>query len=327
MNIDFKDIKKSKNLLAFSAGVDSTALFFMLVKDSIPFDIAIVDYNQRQQSKQEVAYAKKLAKSYNKQIFVKEVFLEESNFEKKARDVRYTFFEQIIKEHNYTNLITAHQLDDKLEWFMMQLTKGAGLFELIGLNEWEQRDNYKIFKPLLNVSKQELENYLNENKINYFVDKSNYDEKYRRNYFRHNITNLLIKNHKEGIKKSFEYLQSDLNSLKLDSNPILKIKELEVFKTSKDDNINIRVIDKNLKKRGFIISKATRDEIIKQKQLVISHEISISILLDYIWISPTNNISMDKKFKEKCRIKKIPKNIRGYLYKESINLDKINFSF
>ena len=134
MNLDFSAIKESKNLLAFSAGIDSTALFFLLLEDNISFDIAIVDYNLREQSKKEIAYAKELAKTYNKKIFIKEVFLDGSNFEKKARDVRYTFFKEITEEYNYNTLLTAHQLDDKLEWFMMQLSKGAGLYELIGLN-------------------------------------------------------------------------------------------------------------------------------------------------------------------------------------------------
>ncbi len=325
MNLDFSAIKESKNLLAFSAGVDSTALFFLLLEHNISFDIAIVDYNLRKESKEERAYAKELAKKYNKNIFIKEVSLDSSNFEKKARDVRYSFFKEIIEEYNYNTLLTAHQLDDKLEWFMMQLCKGAGLFELIGLNQWEQRDKYNIFKPLLEISKDELEEYLNTKNIKYFIDKSNYDEKYKRNYFRHNITNLLIKNYKNGISQSFEYLQNDLNSLNIDKKPLLEVKKLEIFKASIDDNINIRIIDKSLKKRGLIISKATRDEILKQKECVVSHKVSVSILFGYIWIAPTISKSMDKKFKEKCRIKKIPKNIRGYLYKENINFEDISF--
>ena len=127
MNLDYSAIKESKNLLAFSAGVDSCALFFLLQEQNIPFDIAIVDYNLREQSKEEINYAKQLAFKYNKQVFIKEVTLETSNFEKKARDIRYTFFEDLIHDYNYNTLIAAHQLNDKLEWFMMQLSKGSGL--------------------------------------------------------------------------------------------------------------------------------------------------------------------------------------------------------
>ena len=135
MNLDFSAIKESKNLLAFSAGIDSTALFFLLLEYNIAFDIIIVNYNVRTQSKDELAYAINLAKTYDKEIFFKEVIIEEnSNFEKMARDIRYKYFEEIIQRHSYQTLITAQQLNDKLEWFLMQFSKGAGLFELIGLN-------------------------------------------------------------------------------------------------------------------------------------------------------------------------------------------------
>ena len=63
--------KSSNNLLAFSAGVDSTALFFWLVEKNIPFDIAIVNYHTRPTSDEEVAYAKELAEKFNKKITLK----------------------------------------------------------------------------------------------------------------------------------------------------------------------------------------------------------------------------------------------------------------
>ena len=324
MNLDFSAIKNQKNLLAFSAGVDSSALFFLLLEKNIPFDIAIVNYNLRVQSKEEVSYAKELALKYNKSIFIKDINLENySNFEKTARDIRYSFFEEIILNEKYENLITAHQLNDKLEWFLMQLSKGAGLVELIGFNEFEQKKNYKIYKPLLNITKDELENYLKINNHKYFIDESNFDEKYKRNFFRHNFSNPFLENFSSGVKKSFEYLQNDLNSLNIQNNPIKKIEELEIFLNQKDDNLNIRTIDLSLKKRGILISSAQRDEILKQKELTISHKINISILEDYIYITPVCNEIMDKKFKELCRIKNIPKNIRSYIFKNNIDLNEL----
>ncbi len=321
MNLDFSAIKNQKNLLAFSAGVDSTALFFLFLEQNIPFDIAIVDYNLREQSKEEISYAKELALKYNKSIFIKDIKLENSsNFEKTAREIRYKFFEEIISNEKYENLITAHQLNDKLEWFMMQLSKGAGLVELIGFNEFEQKENYKIYKPLLNITKNELENYLKTNNYKYFIDNSNFDKKYKRNYFRHNFSNQFLENFNDGVKKSFEYLQNDLNSLNIQYKPIKKIKELEIFLNQKDDNLNIRTIDLSLKKRGILLSSAQRDEILKQKELTISHKINISILENYIFIAPVCNEIMDKKFKELCRINSIPRNMRSYIFKENIDL-------
>ena len=321
MNLDFSAIKNQKNLLAFSAGVDSTALFFLLLEQNIPFDIAIVDYNLRVQSKDEISYAKELALKYNKQIFIKDIKLENnSNFEKTARDIRYSFFEKIISENSYENLITAHQLNDKLEWFMMQLSKGAGLVELIGFNEFEEKENYKIYKPLLNITKDELENYLKTNHHKYFIDESNFDEKYKRNYFRHSFSNQFLENFSDGVKKSFDYLQNDLNSLNIQYKPIKQIKDLEIFLNQNDDNLNIRTIDLSLKRRGILLSSAQRNEILKQKKITISHKINISILEDYIWIAPNCSEIMDKKFKELCRKNSIPRNMRSYIFKENIDL-------
>ncbi len=315
------NINTAKNLLAFSAGIDSTALFFLLLEKNIPFDIAIVDYNVRTQSKDEIAYAKKLAFKYNKKCFVKDVTLTNtSNFEKQARDIRYNFFEEIIESNNYQTLITAHQLNDKLEWFLMQLTKGAGLVELIGLEKETIKNKYIIHRPLLEISKNELQEYLELNKIKYFIDSSNSDEKIKRNFFRQNFSNELIRNYKNGIKNSFKYLENDINSLNLELKPFYQKELLEIYTNQKDDNLNIKIIDKSLKKRGILLSKAQRDEIIKQKEITISHKINIAITEDYIFISPKSNQTMDKKFKESCRIKKIPKNIRAYLFELEVEL-------
>lgn len=326
MNLNFSAIKESKNLLAFSAGVDSSALFFLLLKQNIPFDIAIVNYNVRVQSKDEVNYAKNLALKYNKQIYIKDIKLEStSNFEKTARDIRYKFFEEIIDENSYEVLITAHQLNDKLEWFLMQLTKGAGLVELIGFNEFEQKENYKICKPLLEITKEELESFLKQENIKYFIDNSNFDEKYKRNYFRHNFSDKLLSEYTNGIKKSFKYLQDDINSLNIEITPIKNFNELEIYQNQKDNNLNIRIIDNSLKKRGFLLSSAQRDEIIKQKEITVSHKINISIKEDLIWICPNVSSIMDKKFKENCRINKIPKNVRNYIYYKKIDMKELIF--
>ena len=324
MVLDFSKIKNSKNLLAFSGGVDSTALFFLLLNSKTPFDLAIVNYNIRDQSKDEVEYASFLAKKYDKKIFVKDVKLENSsNFEKTARDIRYSFFEDIIKQNSYEILITAHQLNDKLEWFLMQFSLGAGLVELLGMSEIEEKKNYKVFRPLLNISKIELENFLDKNSIKYFIDKSNFDEKYRRNYFRHNFSDKFLNEFKNGVIHSFNFLENDLNSLNIKINPIKSIEELEIFENLKDDNLNLRIIDKSLKKRGILISQKQRDEIIKQRELTISHKINIAILENFIYICPKVETVMTKEFKEFCRIKKIPQNIRAYIFSKDISLDFI----
>ncbi len=324
MQLNIKNLSTSKNLLAFSAGVDSTALFFLLLENNIEFDIAIINYNQREQAKEEVLYAKELAKKYNKKIFLKELVYEKiNNFEKVARDIRYAFFEEIIKKYAYDTLITAHQLNDKLEWFLMQLSKGAGVFELLGLQEYQKRDFYIIYRPMINISKEELEEYLITNKIKYFIDKSNFDEKYKRNYFRHNFSDKFLQNFKQGVLKSFQYMQHDLDSLNINLEPIYHKEKLFIFKNLQDNNLNIKVIDKCLKKLGILISKAQRDEILKQQQSVISNKFAICIEKKAIWVVPYKKESMSKKFKEECRVFKIPKLSRSYLFYKEIKPEDI----
>lgn len=314
------NLNTTKNLLAFSAGVDSSALFFILLENNIPFDIAIVNYNVRAQSKNEVEYAKSLSLKYGKKYFIKEVKLDiTSNFEKTARDIRYSFFDEIINENSYETLITAHQLNDKFEWFLMQISKGAGLIELMGLEEFSTKNNYQIYRPLLNTSREKILNYLQQNNIKYFEDVTNQDTDFKRNYFRKEFSNKFIKEFEDGVIKSFEYLKNDINSLNIDLKPIIEIQEFELFKNLGDENLNIKLIDKSLKRRGILLTKAQRDEILNKKELTISHKINISISNEYIFISPKSKVIMDKKFKEICRILKIPKNIRSYLFEKNIN--------
>lgn len=306
-------ITTTKNLLAFSGGVDSSALFFLLLEQNIPFDICIVDYSQRKQSKKEVAYAKELAHRHNKQCFAINYPIKRFT-EKSARDFRYKVFLNIIQEHNYHALITAHQLNDKLEWFLMQLSKGAGLTELIGLKTIENRANYILYRPLLEISKEELLTYLHTNHHEYFIDETNSDTKYKRNFFRQEFSNKFLNLYKDGLVRSFKYLEKDIDSL---SNNFTNntFEELIIFSfDSYDENTAIRLIDKELKKRGILISSKTRYEILKEKSLVVSHKVTVDITEKKIWIAPFIQNKMDKKFKEICRIAKIPKNIRPYLF-------------
>jgi len=310
---------EKSNLLAFSAGIDSTALFFKMLKKGIEFDIAIVDYGIREQSSEEVAYAKELALSHDKKIFIKKVELSESNFEANARKARYDFFEQIIKENSYENLITAHQLDDRLEWFFMQLGRGAGLVELMGFSEVSQRDGYNLVRPLLSTTKEELLTYLHDNDIKYFIDESNTDPKYKRNHIREKYTKEFLQEFKDGILKSFNYLENDSKEL-FKVEIVKKERKLTILKKQSSDLSNIRAIDKEVKKLGLLLSKSSKDEILRQRDIILSDKVVVSFTDELIYICPYVKVTMDKKFKEKCRKDKIPSKVRGYMFKKQLSL-------
>lgn len=310
-------LRDKNNLLAFSAGVDSSALFFLLLENGVDFDIAIVDYGKRASSSDEVAYAKELAKTHNKNCFSKTIHLEDKNFEHSAREVRYSFFEEIIKTKNYENLLTAHQLNDRLEWFLMQFTKGAGVVELLGFEFFEKRENYNLIRPLIDTPKQKLLDFLKKNSIRYFEDESNSDLKYRRNRFRLEFSNSLLKDYEKGIIKSFEYLKKDKNQL-FQLHIIKQIDKLYILKNSNNDIENLRAIDKIIKKLGLIISTKQRSEILRQKEIVISGKIAVCINDKEIFISPYLKPIMSKEFKQKARVLKIPPKIRGYIWHKNI---------
>ncbi len=313
-----QELKTTRNLLAFSGGSDSSALFFILKALHVEFDIALVNYQTREQSIKEENYALDLAKVYGKKCFIHKCKLDNSNFEHNARNERYDFFKKTIEENSYDTLLTAHHLNDKLEWFLMQLSRGAGLVEMIGMSESEERENYQIIRPLLHVSKNEIEEFLGTNEIKHFLDKSNNDKKYFRNLISEIYANAFISEFKDGVKKSFEYLEND--SSRLVPKDIKQIKKLYILGRDIDDLINIRGIDKIVKKLGTLLSKATKDEIIRTKDCIVSSKLAICFSEDKIYICPYVKISMDKKFKEACRVAKVPSKIRAYMYKENITI-------
>lgn len=311
-----------KILLAFSGGVDSTALFFLLQECGIKCDLAIVDYGVREQSKDEVNYAKELASIYDIKYFTTNAPKFESNFEQNARNFRYEFFEEIIDKEGYDVLLTAHQLNDNLEWLLMRLCKGAGVSELVGLNEVTKKKNYLLVRPLLDFSKDELLEYLQVNQHKYFIDETNSSQKYERNYFRANFSDKLIQDYKNGIKKSFEYLKSDALLLEDKYEIIFKQKELVVAKM-KDIAYMAKATDLILKELGYLMSSKQRLEIQENKNLVIGGLWSVGLSSDMLFVAPYKKTVLPKEFKELCRIKHIPPLIRGYIYDENINLEPI----
>jgi len=312
-------LKEKNNLLAFSFGVDSSALFFLLIENNIPFDIALVNYGTRSNSDIEEAHAKALAKKYDLTCYTIKAPKFTSHFEKNARDFRYTFFEELIDTHGYDNLLTAHQLNDQFEWLLMRFTKGAGVSELLGLEAVSQRKNYRLIRPLLEQSKEELLSYLETNQYPYFIDESNSDEKYERNRFRKAFSDPLMIQYKEGIKRSFDYLRKDKENLEKEFETIYAEKALRVIKLH-SETAKVKASDIALKELGYLLSAAQRLEIEKERSLVIGGEWAIEMMGDLIYIAPYINIDMPKPFKEQCRVKRIPSKIRPYLFQEKIDI-------
>jgi tRNA(Ile)-lysidine synthase len=315
-------LEGEKNLLAFSAGVDSTALFFLLLEHHIKFDIALVNYGLREQAKEEELYALSLAKKYDLTAYTTQAPTFEQNFEKSARDFRYAFFDELVEQHAYDNLLTAHQLNDQLEWFLMRLTKGAGVSELIGLEMFSQRKNHTLVRPLLNHSKDELLDYLESHHYHYFVDESNANDKYERNRFRKEFANELMKNYAEGIRHSFGYLRADKDFLEQGVEEIYHEKSFYLLSVA-SDYLGVRAVDQVLKKLGCLLSASQRARVKEEESIVFGHQWAVERVGRTIFIAPYRTSPLPKKFKEACRRQKIPPKVRAYLFEEGIELTKL----
>jgi len=312
-------LKGKKNLLAFSAGGDSTALLFLLLKFNITFDIAIVNYNTREQSLQELAYAQELAKKYNFTCHSLDAPKIEKNFEAKAREIRYNFFEKLVAAFSYENLLTAHHLGDRFEWMLMQFCKGAGCAELSGMCLEEKRSTYSLIRPLLHLEKEELLAYLQKEKILYFEDETNADETIQRNHVRHNYSQPLLKEFRSGIKKSFEYLDED-RELLIEEKAVNSVDELLYIQRATTKRSDIYTIDKALKKLGFMMSARERELLKKETTLMLGRKYIVHFHTHYIFVIPTlsTKVEMSHKFKEECRVLKIEPKLRAFL---SLNVD------
>jgi len=310
-------LRNRKNLLAFSGGGDSTALFFLLEQANIPFDIVLVNYQTRAQSDDEERYAKTLASRFRKRYFIFTCKLSSSNFEHRARYERYGCCETLMRYYGYDTLVTAHHLGDRLEWFLMQLSKGAGLVEMLGMHAYEERKAYMLVRPLLHLTKAALEHFLDKRGVEYFHDASNDDTSVLRNRIRHTFATPFLGLNEEGIAQSFAYLEADAKRLLPKGSK--RFGDLFICDRNADDLINIRRVDKALKCLGKVLSKAERDEVLRTKDCVVGGRLAVVFDESKIYVAPFLKTVMPKSFKETCRKARIPLKIRAYLFTSELN--------
>ena len=206
------NIKKSDVLVvAVSFGPDSMFLLNLLKNKyrSNKIICAHVHHNHRKQSDEEA----KLLKEYcvkNKIIFefMKIKKYDNGNFtEEEARKKRYEFFDALLLKYNSKYLFTAHHGDDLSETILMRIVRGANVNGYVGIRKESIRSGYKIIRPLLYLSKSQIINYCNKNKIPYALDLTNESSLYTRNRYRNNILKSLKKENKNVHKKFLQFSQ------------------------------------------------------------------------------------------------------------------------
>lgn len=181
--------KEDTIVVGCSAGPDSMALIDMLLrireKYSLNLIVAHVNHNLRKQSVQEEEYLRNYCEK--KKVMFECMMITEygdDNFHNEARNIRYDFFEKVVYKYHANYLMTAHHGDDLVETVLMRITRGSNLNGYSGFKKIVDKGEYKIVRPLLSYTKQELEDYDKKNHIMYYIDDSNAKDKYTRNRYR-----------------------------------------------------------------------------------------------------------------------------------------------
>jgi tRNA(Ile)-lysidine synthase len=186
--------KENNLLLAISGGADSVCLFFALKELGYNVELAHCNFKLRgKESDEDEYFVRELANKYGVKYHVNSFETQKYASEQKisiqmaARDLRYKWFDELLAVNNLDFVITAHHKDDNVETFFINLIRGTGVNGLCGI----KAKNKKIIRPLLEISRQEIESYLTKNKIKYRNDSSNSEVKYLRNKIRHQLMPLL----------------------------------------------------------------------------------------------------------------------------------------
>ena len=176
-------------IIGCSSGPDSMALVDMLLKIREKYKllliIAHVNHNVRKESYEEAQYMREYCDK-NGLVFETMTIEEygDDNFHNEARNIRYNFFETLVNKYDADYLMTAHHGDDLIETVLMRIVRGSNLNGYSGFKKVVPMEGYKIVRPLINYTKEQLEEYDRENNVKYFVDSSNDKDKYTRNRYR-----------------------------------------------------------------------------------------------------------------------------------------------
>lgn len=232
-------------VVGVSGGPDSITLLDILIKlqKQIKFNIVVAHINHmiRREAEDDEKYVEKYCKNKNIPFYAKQAKVEEIaknqkiGTEEAGRNLRYEFFNEILEKTKSNKIATAHTKNDNVETVLMNIIRGSGTKGLKGIELI--RDN-KYIRPLLEITRTEIEEYCKKNNLEPRIDTSNMENIYTRN----KIRNLLI-----------PYIQKEFNP-----NIIETIDRLSCI--SKEENKYFENITKKTYKE--ILVKETKNEIV-----------------------------------------------------------------
>ncbi len=185
-------------VVAVSGGPDSVALWYSLqvLSKSIGLKLVVAHLNhglRSQESDDDAAWVEHAAKLAQIPIHLKKVDTAAVARERKlgveetARALRYEFFTEVAQKSGAVKVATGHNLDDQAETVLMRLVRGAGMDGLGGIPPVNRKGKLTLVRPLIQVSRREILDFLKRGEKTFRIDKSNADLKYRRNFVRHQL--------------------------------------------------------------------------------------------------------------------------------------------
>lgn len=294
-----------KIVLALSGGPDSMCLLDILLKLDLNIKIicAHINHNIRIESDDEADFIKKYC-------LEKKVPLEYTKFAKKSADsnfsendlrkMRYNFLEQIINKHKAKYLFTAHHGDDLIETILMKISRGSNIKGYSGFQKETIKNNYTIIRPLITITKKDIEIYNKENKIPYFIDKTNFDDTYTRNRYRHIVLPFLKNENNQIHLKYLKFSQELTKYYDYTNNQIID----EFKKRYKDNTLDIKDYTSlpslfQEKMIELMLDKIYQDNIniLNDKHVQAIKEIIVNTKPN-LEISLPNNIKLIKRYNE-----------------------------
>ncbi|MBK5239750.1 MAG: tRNA lysidine(34) synthetase TilS [Clostridium sp.] len=206
--------KGDKVIVAFSGGPDSTCLLYILNEHKDELGITLFGAHLNHclrgiESDKDEEYAKKTCENLNIDFYSRKIdvniIAQQNNLscEMAGRKARYDFFEELIIELNASKIALAHNANDQSETILMRIMRGTGMEGLIGIRP--VRDKIYV-RPVLNLSRREIEKYCEKNSINPRIDKSNLETIYARNKVRLDLIPYMEENFNKDIIKTLNRL-------------------------------------------------------------------------------------------------------------------------
>ena len=290
-------------VIGVSGGPDSMFLLHTLVKlkKEIPFKIVCshVNHNVRRESVKEKKFLEEWC--LKNDVLFESMKIEkysDDNFHNEARTIRYQYFENIVKKYKADYLMTAHHGDDLMETILMRIVRGSTLKGYSGFEQIVDMGEYKIVRPLIHMTKEEIEFYMKKYKVPYVIDKSNFKNKYTRNRYRHTVLPFLKAEDKNVNDKFLKFSEKLLECNKYIDKNVTKVYK-SVF------NDKVIDIDKLLLEDKFISEQVVYKilEEIYHDDVMLVNDKHVELIFDLInsnkknsFIYLPNNIKVVKEY-------------------------------